>query len=133
MSATPPPGESAVAGADPIVLNAWAARELEAMPGDRVDVDYYLWDATAGLVTHSAQFMVSRVVPIAGFAAIAVLRPTIPGSQARKIWRIGIRRFRLICRCSPGGRTLLGRSTRRRRPSFLMNAVAISGDRDTAR
>ena len=84
VSVTPPPGESPVAGVDPIVLNEWAARELEAMPGDHVDVDYYLWDATAGLVTRSAKFMVARVVPIAGFAADRSLAPDYPGITGSK-------------------------------------------------
>jgi putative ABC transport system permease protein len=79
VPATPPTSEPAVAGVDQIVLNAWAARELEAMPGDRVDVDYYLWDTTTGLVTRSAQFTVSRIVPIAGFAADPSLAPDYPG------------------------------------------------------
>jgi hypothetical protein len=62
-----------------IVLNDWAARELGAIPGDRIDIDYYLWDATAGLVTRSAAFTLSRVVPIAGFAADRRLAPDYPG------------------------------------------------------
>ena len=74
----------AVASADAIVLNGWASLELEAIPGDRVDVDYYLWDATAGLVTRTAQFTVARVVPIAGFAADQSLAPDYPGITSSK-------------------------------------------------
>ena len=59
-TATPSPS------ADAIVLNEWAAHELEAVPGDRIDIDYYLWDPTAGLVTRTASFTLSRVVPIVG-------------------------------------------------------------------
>ena len=36
-------------GADAIVLNTWLARELDASPGDRIALDYYLWDPVAGL------------------------------------------------------------------------------------
>jgi putative ABC transport system permease protein len=64
---------------DAIVLNEWAARALEAVRGDRVEIDYYLWDATAGLVTRSARFTVDRVIPIAGFAADRSLAPDYPG------------------------------------------------------
>ena len=69
----PPPA------ADAIVINEWAARELAASPGDRLDVDYYLWDPTAGLTTKTAQFIVSDVVPIAGLAADRRLVPDYPG------------------------------------------------------
>jgi putative ABC transport system permease protein len=65
--------------ADPIVLNDWTARELEAAPGDRIDVEYYLWDPAAGLLTRSASFTVSSVVPIEGFAADRRLAPEYPG------------------------------------------------------
>ena len=65
--------------ADPIVLNDWTARELDAAPGDRIDVEYYLWDPAAGLLTRSASFTVSRVVPIEGFAADRRLAPEYPG------------------------------------------------------
>ena len=78
------PGVRAVPSADAIVLNGWASLELEAVAGDRVDVDYYLWDAAAGLVTRSAGFTVARVVPIAGFAADQSLAPDYPGITSSK-------------------------------------------------
>lgn len=64
---------------DPIVLNEWTARELGAGPGDRVEVDYYRWDAQEGLTTHTASFTVDRVIPIAGVAADVRLAPIYPG------------------------------------------------------
>jgi ABC-type antimicrobial peptide transport system permease subunit len=70
---------SVAAGADAIVLNDWAARELRAAPGDRLDVDYYFWDPTVGLVTRSTPFTLARVVPIAGLAADRRLAPDYPG------------------------------------------------------
>ena len=77
------PGSSASpangTGTDPIVLNEWTARELAAVPGDRVELDYYLWDSVAGLQTRSAAFTVSSVVPIAGMAADRRLVPEYPG------------------------------------------------------
>jgi putative ABC transport system permease protein len=65
--------------ADAIVLNEWAARELNATPGDRLDVDYFRWDAVKGLTTHQSAFTVDRVVPIAGVAADRRLAPEYPG------------------------------------------------------
>ena len=62
-----------------IVLNEWAARELNAAPGDNLDLDYFLWDSASGLTTHTARFRVSAVVPIAGFAADRRLAPQYPG------------------------------------------------------
>ena len=67
---------------DAIVLNEWAARELQAVPGDEIALDYYLWDAAAGLTTHSATFRLTRIVPIAGFAADRRLAPEYPGITA---------------------------------------------------
>ena len=78
------PRAPAVPSADAIVLNGWAALELGAVPGDRVDVDYYLWDSTTGLVTRSAPFTLARVVPIAGFAADRSLAPDYPGITSSK-------------------------------------------------
>ncbi|HXW05641.1 MAG TPA: ABC transporter permease [Vicinamibacterales bacterium] len=78
--------ESAAAGAggsppapDTIVLNTWAARELEATPGDRVEIDYYLWDPAAGLQDRTAAFTLSTIVAMHGFAADRRLAPDYPG------------------------------------------------------
>jgi hypothetical protein len=82
----PPVSPTAAPSMDAIVLNGWAARELEAMPGDRIDIDYYLWDAAAGLVTRTASFTLSRVVPLAGRAADRQLAPDYPGiTSARSL------------------------------------------------
>jgi ABC-type lipoprotein release transport system permease subunit len=64
---------------DPIVLNEWAARELGASVGDAAVLEYYLWDAAAGLRTASASFTVTAVVPIAGLAADRRMAPDYPG------------------------------------------------------
>ena len=48
-------------------------------PATRIDVDYYLWDASQGLTTHTASFRVAAVIPIAGFAADRGLVPEYPG------------------------------------------------------
>ena len=73
-------GQVAQAGtSDSIVLNEWAARELGAAPGDRLEVEYYLWDPAAGLLTRTAAFTLTEIVPIAGFAADRRLAPDYPG------------------------------------------------------
>ena len=68
--------------ADAMVLSEWAAHELDATPGDRIEVDYFLWDAAAGLTTRTAAFTLDRVVPIAGLAADRRLAPEYPGITA---------------------------------------------------
>lgn len=77
-------GRSPSTGAesDAIVLNDWAARELQAVPGDEISLDYFLWDAAAGLTTHSATFRLKRTVPIEGLAADRRLAPEYPGITA---------------------------------------------------
>jgi ABC-type lipoprotein release transport system permease subunit len=64
---------------DAIVLNEWAARELDARAGDTARIEYYLWDPAAGLRTASADFVVSAIVPLAGLAADRRLAPEYPG------------------------------------------------------
>jgi putative ABC transport system permease protein len=69
-----------------IALNEWAAKELSASIGDSIDVEYYLWDATAGLSTRSERFTLERILPITGFAADRRLVPEYPGiTEARSL------------------------------------------------
>jgi putative ABC transport system permease protein len=81
------PGPAPASGRPPpdaasIVLNEWAARELNASVGNGLEVEYYLWDAAAGLRTATARFTVSGIVPIAGLAADRRLAPVYPGITA---------------------------------------------------
>jgi putative ABC transport system permease protein len=76
------PPKTAAPGADAVVLNTWAARELGATIGDPVDVEYYLWDHAAGLQTKRERFVVSAIVPISGLAADRRLAPEYPGITA---------------------------------------------------
>ena len=64
---------------DGVYLNDWTAAQLAAKPGDALEVEYYRWDANAGLTTHTATFPVRGIVPIAGFAADRQLAPEYPG------------------------------------------------------
>jgi ABC-type antimicrobial peptide transport system permease subunit len=41
---------------DEITLSDWAARDLQAKPGDAVELEYYLWDPSGRLVTKTASF-----------------------------------------------------------------------------
>ena len=64
---------------DAIVLNEWAARELNAATGARVELDYFVWDPAGGLQTKTHAFVVQRIVPIGGLAADRDLAPDYPG------------------------------------------------------
>jgi len=63
----------------PIILNSWAARELDAKTGDAVTLEYLLWADGGRLVTQSAQFRLAGVVPVAGESADRDLVPEYPG------------------------------------------------------
>jgi len=79
--AVPVPGNAPGRPSTPdlIVLNDWTARELNAAPGDTAELDFYLWDAAAGLRTSKASFIVTSVVPMSGLAADRGLAPEYPG------------------------------------------------------
>lgn len=64
-------------GVSLIVLNAWLAEELHARQGDRLSMDYYVWEDVGRLATRQAEFVVAGVVPMA--ANGADLAPEFPG------------------------------------------------------
>ena len=63
----------------PIVLNTWAADDLQAAPGDVVSVHYYLWEDAGALLSEQAEFRVAAVVPLEGLAADRDFAPEYPG------------------------------------------------------
>ena len=71
----------------PIVLNEWAARELEAGPGDTVTMEYYRWEDPGRLVTRESSFRVAAVVPVA--AGDRNLAPVYPGQRFADARRLG--------------------------------------------
>jgi putative ABC transport system permease protein len=62
-----------------IWLNAWAARELAARPGDRLTIDYYVWSDNRGLETRQAAFALAGVVSMEGPGGDRTLTPDYPG------------------------------------------------------
>jgi hypothetical protein len=62
-----------------IVLNDWAAGALHAKPGDRVTLDYFLWEEEGQLTTASTDFELMAVTPMTGIAADPNLVPEYPG------------------------------------------------------
>jgi putative ABC transport system permease protein len=69
----------APAEAGGITLNQWAARDLEAKPGDAVSIEYYVWKPDGRLHTDSAQFRLAQVVPLDDAAADRDFAPRYPG------------------------------------------------------
>ena len=67
------------ATAPPVVLNRWAADDLDASPGDTLTLEYYVWEDEGRLTTHEAEFRVADIVPIAGAADDRDLAPDYPG------------------------------------------------------
>jgi putative ABC transport system permease protein len=65
-------------GAAPIYLTDWAARDLNASPGDSVEVEYFVWLEAGKLITRSLQCYMAGVVAISGEVNDS-LAPDIPG------------------------------------------------------
>lgn len=72
-----------------ILLNDWAARDLDARPGAPVSLNYYIWKGDGRLHTETAQFQLARIVGIKGLAADRDLAPEYPGiteSESLQEW-----------------------------------------------
>jgi ABC-type antimicrobial peptide transport system permease subunit len=65
--------------ADGIALDDWAAKDLNAKPGDEVTLDYYYWEPSGSLVTRSAKFTLAKILPMTGIAVDRDLTPEYPG------------------------------------------------------
>ena len=63
----------------PILLNEWAARELNVKPGDKISLEYYIWHEGGRLETRNADFHLFGVIKIEGHAADRDLVPDYPG------------------------------------------------------
>jgi putative ABC transport system permease protein len=74
-----PPTDRAPPGLPPLRLNEWAAQDLGVTPGDRIDVDYFLWSDQDGLQTRSAFFTFVGTVPMSGPGGDTTLTPEYPG------------------------------------------------------
>jgi putative ABC transport system permease protein len=65
---------------DEIALNAWAADDLGAKPGDEISVTYFEPESVQGQIRESTKtFRLAAVVQLAGAAADRALTPTVKG------------------------------------------------------
>ena len=62
-----------------IYLNKWAADDLGAKVGDKINITYFGVTAEEEYVTKAAQFLLKGIVPIEGIAADTNLIPKFPG------------------------------------------------------
>jgi hypothetical protein len=72
-------GAAGPPGLDAIWLNDWAARDLGVGRGDRVTLDYLLWEERGRFVERSAELRLAGVLPLRGPAADRDLVPEFPG------------------------------------------------------
>jgi putative ABC transport system permease protein len=68
-----------ITGQPAIILNEWTARELNAQPGDKISLEYYVWHDGGRLETKRADFDLAAITPITGLAADRDLVPEYPG------------------------------------------------------
>ncbi len=72
---------------DSIVLNDWAAKELQARAGDSLTMEYYAWEEPGRLVTKTTTMRVSSMVPIdRGDRKMAPTYPGITDSPTLDDW-----------------------------------------------
>lgn len=86
---------------DAIVLNDWAASELQAHVGDPLTMEYYAWEEPGRLVTKTAILTVGGIVPIdRGDRKMAPAYPGITDSPTLDDWDppfpVDLRRIRKV-------------------------------------
>lgn len=64
---------------DEIILNTWAADDLDVTVGDSVDITYYRIGAGEEYITETARFRLKAITPIQGLAAERGIIPEFPG------------------------------------------------------
>ena len=62
-----------------IYLNTWAADDLGAKVGDRINITYFRVNPQEDYILETAQFLLKGIVPIEGIAADTNLIPDFPG------------------------------------------------------
>ena len=71
----------------PIVFNEWAVQDLNVAIGDRVVMEYYLWEEPGLLLTRTMEFRLAGVVPVdAGDRDLAPDYPGISDSLTFADW-----------------------------------------------
>lgn len=70
-----------------IVLTEWVGSDLAAKIGDKVELEYYLWEPSGKLLTRSAAFNISAIVPVNPTdRELAPEYPGISGAESVADW-----------------------------------------------
>jgi putative ABC transport system permease protein len=71
---------------DGIALDDWAARDLNAKPGETVTIEYLYWEPSGTLITRDKMFKLVKILPMTGIAVDRDLIPEYPGiTEAQSI------------------------------------------------
>jgi ABC-type antimicrobial peptide transport system permease subunit len=79
--------------ADEILINQWLANDLQAKPGDTLEIKYYVIGQARRLEERSARFKVRDVLPMENYAADRNFMPDFPGitdAENCRDWDAGI-------------------------------------------
>ncbi|MEP7270296.1 MAG: ABC transporter permease [Acidobacteriota bacterium] len=68
----------------PLLLNQWAATDLQAKAGDKITLDYYVWRDEGALAVASADFQIDGIIPLEGDANDSHYAPDYPGITEAK-------------------------------------------------
>ena len=67
------------AAPDSLVLNEWAAQDLAIKPGDKITMEYLVWQDSGRMTTERAEFTAAAPVPMKDLANDRDLSPRFPG------------------------------------------------------
>jgi ABC-type antimicrobial peptide transport system permease subunit len=77
---------------DEILINQWLADDLQAGPGDPIQLSYYAVDSASRLVERTNTFKVRAIIPLKGKYADRTLMPEFPGvakAESTQDWDTG--------------------------------------------
>ncbi len=70
---------STATATDALVLNDWAAQDLAIKPGDKITMEFLVWQDSGRMATERAEFTAATPVPMQGLANDRDLSPRYPG------------------------------------------------------
>lgn len=79
VTATTPPIISEPLSGNEIIINQWLADDLDAKPGDTLDLSYYVIGAMRRLEVRNHQFIVKKTIPLKNSPSLRKLMPDFPG------------------------------------------------------
>lgn len=77
---------------DEIIINEWLAEDMQAKPGDKLTLTYYVIGNGRALEERHNEFRIRSIVPLAGATADRTLMPEFPGlarAESSRDWDAG--------------------------------------------